>query len=184
MSRRPVLSESQRAEIMKRSIAGQTAYRIGKDMGIPESTVRKNLGPKDQVLAAASTIISAERDLSSLSIPAQMVAFDLLSGLRAISNNLTRAAVLGSENAARLHTIAKMQLDRATIDPEAFDVELARDVGGFTRMANEAASLGMQLVSANKDHMSQPPERTSSLNVAALSPETLRELMKARNGAS
>jgi hypothetical protein len=169
---------------MRRSIAGETAYRIGKEMGIPESTVRKNLGPKEEVIAATTTIIKAERDLSALSIPAQMVAFDLLAGLRAISNNLTRAAVLGSENAARLHTIAKVQLDRATLDPENIDIDTAREVGGFTRMANEAAALGMQLVNANKEQMTLKPEELSTIDVSTLSPATLKELMKARDAAS
>jgi hypothetical protein len=57
-----------------------------------------------------------------------------------------------------------MQLDRATEDPESIDVDMARDVAGFTRMANEAAALGMQLVNANKDKSVEPPKPAPSLD--------------------
>lgn len=181
MARQTVLTEVQKARILVLAAQGLTPYAIGKEMELPATTVSRHVSAAAKIKKAATDIVRIEKEVSTYSIPEQSATMDILAGLRAISNNLTRAAVIGSENSARLHTIAKMRLDTATIDPENVDLEAARDVVGFTRAANDASALGVQLLNANKEQMAALPEPAPAFDVTRLSPQALSELMALRN---
>lgn len=164
MARKSSLTDAQKQEILKRHVQGETPYAIGKAMSIPESTIRRNIGASATIKSAANQILAAEKEISSLSIPAQIVAFDVIAGLRQISNNMVRAAMIGSGNAVRLHSMAEQQLDKATEDPENPDLEAVKVAAGLTRAANDSAQTGLALMNANKGQEIEPPKKAKPLS--------------------
>lgn len=165
MARPNSLTEGQRQELLRRSVAGESPYEISKATGIPESTIRRNVSAVSAVIKdASSQIVSAEQKISKLAVPAQIVAFDYLNALRTISANLGEAARIGTDNAVRLSALAATQLNRVTIDPEAPDMDGLKLVAGITKTANDAAQLGMQLLQVNKEKGLEPPKPARSLD--------------------
>lgn len=165
MARPKSLTEDQRQELLRRSVAGESAYQISKATGIPESTVRLNVSAVSAVIKEASNqIVSGEQKISKLTVPAQVVAFDYLNALRAISSNLGEAARIGTNNAVRLSALAATQLNKATQDAEEPDMESLKLVAGITKTANDAAQLGMQLLQVNKEKGLDPPKPVRSLD--------------------
>lgn len=170
MARKSHLTDDQKQEILKRSLQGETPYAIGKAMKLPETTVRRHTGASSTIKDATNQILAAERKISSLSIPAQVVAYDVLAGLRAISGNVIQAAVIGSGNAVRLHSMAAVQLDKSTrADPDNPDIESIKVAAGMTKAANEAAQAGMQLLQVNKG-VTVPGDTDNAPEVKELSP--------------
>lgn len=165
MARPCSLNDKQKQEILRRSIEMQESpYAIAKAMNLPESTVRRNVVADSGVIkSAAIQIVTAEQELLKLPISAQVVARDYMANLRAISNNLARAAMIGSANAVRLSKVAETEIIRAT-EGDGLDLEGIKIANGLTRSANDAAQLGVQLIQSNKDKSTEPPKQARSLN--------------------
>jgi hypothetical protein len=138
----------------------------------------------ETIRQSAQQIVTAERVIRDLSVTAQMVAFDHLANLRAISANLSEAARIGTHNAVRLNALAADALNKATVDPENPDYKQIQAVAGLTKTANDAAQLGVQLISANKG--APPPEApaVAGPDVTKLSTATLLELQAAHDAAN
>ena len=91
------------------------------------------------------------------------MAKDYMANLRAISDNLTRAAVIGSENAVRLSEAASFEIVKATLTSD-LDIEAMKLASGLTKAANDSAQLGVQLIQVNKDKNVDPPKPARSLD--------------------
>jgi len=165
MARPCTLNDKQKQEILRRSIElGESPYAIAKALKIPESTIRRNVVAASGVIkTAANQIVSAERELLRLPIAAQVVARDYMANLRAISENLSHAAMVGSASAVRLSELAADTIAGATAS-EAIDLEGMRLANGLIKSANDAAQLGVQLIQANKDKNVEPPKPARSLD--------------------
>jgi ABC-type transporter Mla subunit MlaD len=120
-----------------------------------------------QIKNVAKQIVDTERAISELPISAQITAHGLASRLRAISENLAGAAHYGAATAHRLAGIANAKVqeidDAKPLDEQSLDA--LKGVAALTKMANEASTVGLNLLSANKEAVKQaitPPEDPQS----------------------
>lgn len=164
MGRRSNLTDTQWNEIEKRVLSGEPLRSIGKHFGISEAAIRKRLGAQTkQIKAVANQIVEVEGALKSLPIGAQISALNLADELRAISTHLASAAKYGAATAHRLfgiaHEKAMMVNDATPMEGESLDS--LKGIAVLTRMGNESANLGMNLINANKETVKRISEEDS-----------------------
>ena len=119
-------------------------------------------------------------------ISSQIDALTLVDELKAISTHLAGAAKYGSATAHRLAGIAHSKVqeidDAAPLDESS--LETLKGIAVLTRMANDASTIGVNLLNANKDTIkvinSTPHEQQSTLDTSKLSAAALHELLAAR----
>lgn len=163
MGRPKALTEKQQQQVIIRSMAGESNRSIARDLGVTEPIVRRIVSSQAKVIKSASNqIVAAEAEISRLPILSQNVARDYLADLRAISNNLARAALNGSASAAKLTEVAAKEIQKATASDE-IDIEGMKIATALQKSANDAAMLGVQLIQANKDKNTDPPKPAKSL---------------------
>lgn len=156
MARPSKLTPDQWREVEKRSAAGEGARSIAKDFGVDEAAIRRRVSPQTpQVQRVAQQLAAAQTALATLPVPHQHLAINLADELRAVSQHLASAAKFGAATAHRLAGIAHGKVaeidDAAPLTDESIDA--LKGVAVLTRMANEAASTGLNLLAANKDRI-------------------------------
>lgn len=161
MARPSKLTDKQWAEIEKRLLAGESIRSVAKAYGVGEATIRGR-GVSAQVAEikdVAKQIVSVQERLSALPVSAQVSAHSLADELRAISSNLASAAKYGSMTAHRLSAIAHLQTDliddAATLEE---NTAALKTVMAMTKGANDAATIGLNLLAANKEMAKAPAE--------------------------
>jgi hypothetical protein len=160
MARPSSLTDKQKQEILRLSLAGESPYVIAQRTGIPESTVRRNVSAVSTTIkSAANQIVSGEEKIAALPVPAQIIATEYAASLRAMRAELGKAAAIGAKNAARMHALAALALDQASEDPGAIDTESLKVAAGVTKAGNDAAAIALDLMRINKDSgQDDPPE--------------------------
>lgn len=159
MARPSSLTEKQKQEILRLSLAGRSPYEISKETKIPESTVRRNVSAvSEEIKTATNQLVTAEEKIAALPVPAQIIATEYAASLRAMRAEIGKAAFIGAQNATRLHSIATQALNQATEDPENIDTEALKVAAGVTRAGNEAAAIALDLMRINKDTAEDPPD--------------------------
>lgn len=167
MGRPSKLTPAQWAEVERRLLAGETARKLGAEFGVAESAIRKRFGAHQSVSAqsarvqiAAQKLADANTALEALPIAQRQVAIDLADELREISRHLAAAARFGSATAHRLAGIAHAKVqeidDAAPLTGDS--VESLKGVAALTRMANDAAQVGLNLLKANEDTIKEHNE--------------------------
>jgi len=156
MGRPSKLSEAKWAELGKRLLAGESGRELARQYKVSESAIRLRFSAQHKAVKnVAHQLLSAEQALHSLPLSAQISALSLADELRAISMHLAGAAKYGSATAHRLAGIAHAKVkeidDDAPLDEQS--IESLRGVAALTKMANEAASTGLNLLAANKDRL-------------------------------
>jgi ABC-type transporter Mla subunit MlaD len=160
MVRPSKLTPGQWKELERRLLAGETARSLGREFGVSESGIRKRFGAHQSVSAqsaqvriAAEKLADAQTALEILPVSQRQVAISLADDLREISRHLAGAARFGSATAHRLAGIAHakvQEIDDAAPLNEA-SLEALRGVAALTRLANDAAATGLNLLKANDD---------------------------------
>lgn len=184
MGRRSKLTDQQWADILRRiAVDGEAVRPIAREYGLTEAAIRKRLGAQStQVKAVANQIVSAERALSALPISSQITAVNLASKLRAISDNLAAAAMHGAATAHRLNALANQEVAKVDDAEPLKSLEALKGVQVLSRLANESASVALNLVAANKETVTKlntDPPREPAIDVQRLSDGTLQELLGA-----
>ncbi len=116
-----------------------------------------------------------------LPVSEQLIAVNLASKLRAISDNLASAAQYGAQTAHRLSALANSEVAKVDdANPLAREsVEAMKGVAVLTKLANDSASIALNLLNANKDTIkelnSEEPRSSVGANV---SPEQLKEAVQ------
>ncbi len=87
----------------------------------------------------------------ALPISAQITAQNLAAKLRAISDNLASAAHYGAMTAHRLSGLAHGQLDKIDDASPLESAATLKGVAVLTKMANEASTIPLNLLAANKE---------------------------------
>ena len=167
MARPSKLTEKQWAEIERRALAGESVRALAKTYGVGEATIRGR-GVSAQVAEikdVAKQIVRVEESLASMSVSAQVSAHSLAAELREISTNLAGAARHGSKTAYRLSEIAALQIDKINSDDPMESQEHLQAISSLTRMSNDAASLSVGLLAANKDAMKAAPSGPSKIRL-------------------
>nr|WP_315471747.1 hypothetical protein [uncultured Rhodoferax sp.] len=107
--------------------------------------------------------------MKALPISSQIDALTLVDELRAVSNHLASAAKFGSATAHRLAGIAHAKVqeidDAKPLNAES--MEALKGIAVLTKIANEASTIGVNLLNANKDQIklvNEPQQAPSSLS--------------------
>lgn len=153
----PRLSADTWKKIEARYLGGETGRALAAEYGVTETAVRLRF--KDARAAAkavAVRVVEAERELRKLPETSQNFANALIDQLRAVSVNLSDAATTASATSARLAAIAHRQLDRLTSDDPMEDQEVLQGISALSKMSNEAATVPMALLNANRSRMAEP----------------------------
>lgn len=184
MARPSKLSDAQWAEITKRLVAGEKAADLAREYGVSKSAVSTRVSKRAETInSVANQIVTAERALGELPVSEQLIAVSLASKLRSISDNLASAAMLGAATAHRLNALANSEVGKIDDASPLASGESLKGVMVLTRLANDSASIALNLIAANKDtvkKMNEEPPVESNLDPSKLSSSTLHELLEAR----
>jgi len=146
MGRPSKLTPTQWDEIGRRLSGGETAASLGREFGVSQTVISQRFSkfPKAQVKKLAA-------ELATLPIQAQQAAVSLADELRSISGHLAAAARYGSSTAHRLSALAHGEVQKIDDVSPLESIEALKGVAALTRLANDAASVGLNLLAANKD---------------------------------
>ena len=156
-----------------------------------ESTIRSKFGgairaviaQSAQVREIAHQVAEVQDAVEKLPPFQRDVVFDLAASLRNVSRSLTKAAELGADTSMRLQEMASTQIRKVNQDDPTKSIEELKSVGIMTRLANDSASIALNLLAANKDRMPAPETPKASGLAKRLSSEALREIVAAKNAA-
>ena len=189
MGRPSKLTPAQWDEVKRRLLSGETAETLGKEFGLSGTAIRKRFGSNQSVSLQSSKVrevaqklADAQAALEVLPVPHRAVAIDLAEKLRSISGSLASAAELGAKTAHRLQALANSQVAKVDdAEPMASIGEL-RDVGVLTKLANESASIALNLLSANKETVQKLNAQPDEEERPALLPRLSVDEWKRANG--
>lgn len=160
MGRKSKLTEQQWQEIGQRLLANERPSDLAREFGVSPAVLSRRFAKKTATVKdVANQLVSADRALKALPIAQQIEAVTLADELKVISMHLAKAARLGSATAHRLAGIAHgkvQEIDDAA--PLAESMESLRNVAVLTKMANEASTIGVNLLAANKDMLKKADE--------------------------
>ena len=184
MGRKSKLTEAQWVEIIRRHIEGESLRSLAKAFGVGESTVREKVSAQTaQIKTVANQIVATERAVMALPISAQITAHNLASKLRAISDNLASAAHYGAQTAHRLNALANSEVQKVDDSEPLASVDSLKGVAALTKLANDSASIALNLISANKETVQrlndEKPDQPT-IDPTKLSDGALEELLNAR----
>lgn len=152
MGRRSKLTPGQWEEVSRRLLAGEKARALAKEYGVAESTIRERFSDvHSEIKDVANQIVSADRSLKALPISAQIAAISLAEELKAISTHLASAAKMGAATAHRLASLANSEVQKIDDAEPLRSIENLKGVSVLTKLANESADIGINLLKANKD---------------------------------
>lgn len=195
MGRPSKLTPAQWAEVEHRLLTGETARSLGREFGVSEAAIRKRFGANQsvsaqssQVRTAAEKIAEANRALEALPPAQRGVAIDLAEKLRSISESLASAAELGARTAHRLQALANSEVAKVDDAEPMTSLENLKGVSALTKLANDSASIALNLLAANKDtvkelNLREPEDRGPTIDPTLLSSGALAEIMRARDAA-
>lgn len=154
MGRPSKLTDKQWAEIEAKLLEGESRRSLADKYGVSETAIRKRFGSHiEQIKTVANQVVAAERAMQELPVSSQVAAANYAAKLRALSDHLLGAATYGAATAHRLSGIAHAKVaeidDAAPLDAES--MESMKSVAVLTKMANESATIGLNLLNANKD---------------------------------
>lgn len=188
MGRRSKLTDAQWHDALRRVAEGQESARaVARSLGISESALREKISAQAaQVKTVAHQMVATERALSALPVAAQLTAVNLASKLRAISDNLAAAAMHGAATAHRLNALANSEVSKVDDADPLGSLDALKGVGVLSRLANESASVALNLLAANKEtvvkiNADKPPQ--PAIDPSKLSDVALQELLAAARPA-
>lgn len=154
MGRKSKLTDRQWEQIGKRLLEGEKGRALAKEFGVSESAIRLRFSAQvAEIKTVANQMVAAESALKALPISAQIAAHNFADQIRSLSGHLLGAANFGAATAHRLSGIAHAKVqeidDAAPLDAES--IESLKGVAVLTRMANDASTIGLNLLSANKE---------------------------------
>lgn len=187
MGRPSKLSEAQWTEIERRLLEGESRRALAREFGISEGAIRQGISARvEEIKDIAKTMVSVEERLADLPIGSQITTHSLAAKLRAISESLASAAQLGAATAHRLQALANTEVGKVDDANPLGSVEALKGVSALTRLANDSASIALNLLSANKDTVKQMNDRENEDDKiqAAIRPRISREQWMAEHGLS
>lgn len=176
---------SQWLEIEARHLAGETVIELAKEYKVSREAVYRRLGNGNsggrgvrkvaRTRHLASTLATVENAIAKLPIVEQVMVRNLADYLKSISRNLASAAELGAKSANHLSYMAHENVSQIHPDADPKDNNgLLASAMLLTSGANEAAKIGLNLLSANKDRVSDI-EREPSSNIIDITPKLIND---------
>lgn len=149
MARPSKLTETQWNEILKRVVGGESIRSLAKEFGITETAIRKRVSLQaEKIKIVSNQIIKTEMAVKELPVSSQVIAYDYASQLRAISDNLTGAALNQSKTSKIISELANAKAETLSQDSHEDDF---KEVAVKIKVANEASVIPLALLNANKD---------------------------------
>ena len=178
--RRPVLSPAQRQEIQRRLAAGAKVRQLAAEFGVSVGTISKLNEHTEHVQKVAEQLAAAQTALEALPLAQQHTALSLAEKLRAISDNLAAAAMHGAATAHRLNALANSEVAKIDDAEPLQSLEALRGVGVLSKLANESASVALNLLAANRDRIPAERPAVAQIDPSKMSSGALLELLEAR----
>lgn len=152
MARPSKLTPDQWKEVERRVIAGDPIRAVARDFGINEAAIRQRVSTQTpRVKMVAEKLAEAQTALAELPVHQQYVAVSLAEKLRNISDNLAAAAQYGAQTAHRLSALANSEVAKVDDADPLQSVENLKGVAALTKLANESATIALNLLSSNKE---------------------------------
>ena len=184
MGRKSKLTTEQWSEIERRLSAGEGVRPLAREYGVDPSIISRRISQQSQqVRDVAQQLASAQTALAALPVPQQYNAISLAEKLRSISDNLAAAAQYGAQTAHRLSALANSEVAKVDDAEPLASVENLKGVAALTKLANESATIALNLLSANKEQIKALNEETPRRRIIdpkRLSDQALEELLGAR----
>lgn len=180
MGRPSKLAPSQWAEIERRLTEGESPAALAREFGISKTAVSARFsGVSERVQKVAHKVAEAQDALATLPPAQQYNAISLAEKLRNISASLASAAEHGAATAHRLNALANSEVSKVDDAAPMESLDNLRNVGVLTKLANDSASIALNLLAANKDTMQklnnqEPPEQAEPLRPQITRAEWLR----------
>lgn len=154
MGRPSKLTEKQWAEIQQRLLKGEKAADLAREFKVSKTRISERFSERTGTIRnVAEQLVSAEGALRALPVSEQVQALNLADELRAISMHLAGAAKFGAATAHRLNGIAHAKVqeidDAAPLSAES--LESLKGIAVLTKIANDSATIGLNLLAANKE---------------------------------
>ena len=185
--RPPALTPAQQQEVQRRLAARESVSSLAAEFKVSRATIRQFSTISASVQKVAEQVAAAHTALEALPVAQQHMAMSLADKLRSISSNLASAADLGAKTAHRLQALANSQVGKVDDADPMQSIGALRDVGVLTKLANDSASIALNLLAANKpavERLNQPEPVRPSIDPKKLSPQALEELLAARDAAA
>lgn len=154
MGRPSNLSDAKWEELKARLAKGEKPADLAKEYGTSKAAISRRVSKRiETVKSVANQVVAAEAALADLSLPEQILAKGLIDDLKAISTHLASAGKFSAATTHRLSAIANLEVQKVDdADPGSEVSEKAlKNVGRLSRLANEASSVPINLLAANKD---------------------------------
>jgi len=147
------LTPAQWSEIDRRLVAGDVPSDLAREFGVhPAQISRRTVSQNVQeVKIVAQQIAESHAALAALPRTAQYQALNLAEKLRSISGSLASAAELGAKTAHRLQALSNNEVQKVDDENPMASLENLRGVGVLTKLANDSASIALNLLSANRE---------------------------------
>lgn len=157
MGRKSKLSDKEWAEVQRRLLDGEGIRSLAREFDISEGSIRAQKSSRVKTIkAVANQIVATECAIKALDFDAQMCAQDYAARLRSLGLNLLEAAHNGAETSAKLSRIAKRQAALVDEHEPMNSQEELQAIAALTKLSNEAASTGVQLLRSQRDDVSKP----------------------------
>jgi len=168
MGRKPKLTDFQAAEIQRRMASGEPTRALAREFNVGEATLRRNFSTQTaKIQTVANRLASAEVEMATLPISAQMSVRALADHLKSITANVARAAKAGSETAALLneHALKRAQdvMREEPKDGHLVDSGVRDDLTDLQIMANRALGPSVRLLIAGQGKDDPGEDKPQSL---------------------
>lgn len=176
MARPSKLTPEQWVEVERR-LPTEGASALAREFGISEAGIRKKFGSNQtigskssKVREVAHKLADAQTALAELPVRQQYIAVSLAEKLRNISDNLASAAQYGAQTAHRLSALANSEVAKVDDAEPLASVENLKGVAALTKLANESATIALNLLSANKETV----QRINTSDDSSSKPTTIK----------
>ena len=176
------LSPDQWREVEKRLNAGESAAALSREFDVSQGLISQRFSKINKDIRKTAEMIAASQEaLSVLPVAQQYQAISLAEKLRNISANLASAAEYGAATAHRLQAIAHAQVQKIDDADPMNSQEQLQAISALTKISNDSAKLGTDLINSNKGAIESPPPAQSTFTVdpSKLSNSALAEIMAA-----
>ena len=155
LGRPPKLTDWQKAVIGRRLAAGESGRQLAKEYKVAEATIRLNFSAHTAAIQNIATrLATAELDMERLPPPARLSTRTFADQLKGMQESYMAGAAKGLRTADKLHTAAEDMVD--LLDRDKMGADDLRLVAALVQTANQAATMGTNLLNANKEATKTP----------------------------
>lgn len=151
------LAPKQWDEIRRRLAAGESTSALAREFKVGKATISERCSQKVQrIKKLATTMVETEQIFENMPVSEQAAVLNLIDQMKATTHNLANAARHGSATSARLARIAYGKA--VQLDSDDVDMADLKQIAALTQTANQAATIGTDLLAATRNTPLAQPE--------------------------